>query len=64
MAHPVELAVGSLPSPGHRLEKSEAHSISLEDGISLPLTALDLRQNPSRDTHFPSYGRHQLKHIK
>ena len=58
----IELAVGSFPYQGDRLEKSEACSISLEEGISLALTALDVKESPSRETHFPSYeGIHSKK---
>ena len=54
----IELAVGSLPYPG----KSGFPIVS--PGRDRPLSGfpickpcLDVRQNPSRDTHFPSYGR-------
>ena len=41
----IVLAVGSLPYP---------------DQSGFPIACLDVRQNPSRDTHFPSYGRRPL----
>ena len=57
----IELAVGSLPYPG----KSGFPIVS--PGRDRPLSGfpickpcLDVRQNPSRDTHFPSYGRRPL----
>ena len=56
----IDMAEGSLPYPGHRLGTSRAHFVSPEEGISLALTALDVRQNLSRDTHFPCSGRHPL----
>ena len=37
------------------LELYGAHSVSLGECISLAPTYLDVMQNPSRDTHFPSY---------
>ena len=54
----IELAVGSLPYPG------ESGFPIVSPGRDRPLSGfpickpcLDVRQNPSRDTHFPSYGR-------
>jgi len=66
----IELAVGSLPYPG------ESGFPIVSPGRDRPLSGfpickpcLDVRQNPSRDTHFPSYGRRPLpkpktKHCK
>ena len=52
-----ELAIGSLPFPGN-------YSQFVSPGWDRPLPGLpsckpclDVRQNSSRDTHFPSYGR-------
>merc|ERR1711978_453786 len=57
----IELAVGSLPYPG----KSGFPIVS--PGRDRPLSGfpickpcLDVRQNPSRNTHFPSYERRPL----
>ena len=57
----IELAVGSLPYPG------ESGFPIVSPGRDRPLSGfpickpcLDVRQNPSRDTHFPSYGRRPL----
>ena len=54
----IELAVGSLPYPG------ESGFPIVSPGRDRPLSrfsickpCLDLRQNPSRDTYFPSFGR-------
>ena len=53
----IELAIGSLPDPG----KSGFPRVSPGSDwlIWIPKykPCLDMRQNPSRDTHFPSYGR-------
>ena len=60
----LELAVGSLPYPG----KSGFPIVSPGRGrlIWIPNSkpCLDVRQNPSRDTHFPSYGRRPLPKTK
>ena len=57
----IELAVGSLPYPG------ESWFPIVSPGRDRPLSRfpickpyLDVRQNPSRNTHFLSYGRHPL----
>ena len=57
----IELAVESLPYPG------ESGFPIVSPGRDRPLSGfpicrpcLDLRQNPSRDIHFPSYGRRPL----
>ena len=57
----IELAVGSLPYP------DESGFPIVSPGRDRPLSGfpickpcLDMRQNPSRDTHFPSYGRRPL----
>ena len=56
----MELAVGSLPYPGNYLD------IQFLSPAGLPICkhCLDVRQNPSRDTHFPSYGRRPLPNPK
>ena len=61
----IELAVGSLPYPG------ESGFPIVSPGRDRPLSGfpickpcLDVRQNPSRDTHFPSYGRCPLAKSK
>jgi len=61
----IELAVGSLPYPG------ESGFPIVSPGRDRPLSGfpickpcLDARQNPSRDTHFPSYGRRPLPKTK
>ena len=61
----IELAVGTLPYPG------ESGFPIISPGRDRPLSGfpickpcLDVRQNPSKDTHFPSYGRHQLPKSK
>merc|ERR1712218_549751 len=61
----IELAVGSLPYPG------ESGFPIVSPGRDRPLSGfpickpcLDVRQNPSRDTHFPSYGRRPLPKTK
>ena len=58
----IELAVGSLPYPG------ESGFPIVSPGRDRPLSGfpickpcLDVRQNPSRDTQFPSYGRGPLQ---
>ena len=56
----IELVVGSLPYPG----KSGFPIVSPGRGrliwISNRKPCLDMRQNPSKDTHFPSYGKRSL----
>ena len=61
----IELAVGSLPYPG------ESGFPIVSPGRDRPLSGfpickpcLNVRQNPSRDTHFPSYGRCPLAKSK
>ena len=60
----IELAVGSLPYPG----KSGFPIVSpgRDRLIWIPncKPCLDVRQNPSRDTHSPSYGRRPLPKTK
>ena len=61
----IELAIGSLPYP------SKSGFPIASPGRDRPLSGfpickpcLDVRQNPSRDTHFPSYGRCPLPKTK
>ena len=59
----IELAIGSLPYPGNYLD-FQFVSPGWESPLSgLPICkpCLDMRQNPSRDTQFPSYGRRPTK---
>ena len=58
----IERAVGSLPYPGNYLDfqfVSPGRDRPLS-GLPICTSCLDVRQNPSRDTHFPSYGRSPL----
>ena len=58
----VELAIGSLPYPGNYLDVqfvSPGRDRTLS-GLPICKPCLDVRQNPFRDTHFPSYGRRPL----
>ena len=62
----IELAVGSLPYPGNYLDfqfVSPGRDRPLS-GFPICKPCLDVRQNPSRDTHFPSYGRRSLQKTK
>ena len=62
----IELAVGSLPYPGNYLDfqfVSPGRDRPLS-GFPICKPCLDVRQNPSRDTHFPSYGRRPLPKTK
>ena len=55
----IEMAVGSHPYPGNYLDfqfVSPGRDRPLS-GFPICKPCLDMRQNPSRDTHFPSYGR-------
>ena len=57
----IELAVGSLPYPGESgfpiVSPGRDRPLS---GFPICKSCLDVRQNPSRDTHLPSYGRRPL----
>merc|ERR1712173_214267 len=53
----IELAVGSLPYPGKSGFPIVSPGRDRLIWISNSKPCLDVRQNPSRDTHFPSYGR-------
>ena len=58
----IELAVGSLPYQGNYLEiqfVSPGRDRPLS-GFPICKPCLAVRQNPSRDTHFSSYGRRSL----
>ena len=60
----IELAV-SLPYPGMiRIPGSVLDDKRQLCGFPICKTCLDVRQNPSRDTHFPSYGRRPLAKSK
>ena len=62
----IELAVGSLPYPGNYLDFQFVSPWWYRPLSGLPICkpCLDVRQSPSRCTHFPSYGRHPLPKTK
>ena len=56
----IELAVGSLPYPGKSGFPIVSPGRDMLILIPNSKPCLDVRQNPSRDTHFPSYGSRPL----
>ena len=58
----IELAVGSLPYSGNYLDFQFVSPgwDRPSSGLSICKPCLDMRQNLSRDIHFPSYGRFPL----
>ena len=60
----IERAVGSLPYPGKPGFPIDSPGRDRLIWIPNWKPCLDMRQNPSRDTHFSSYGRHPQNQIK